>query len=146
MKFSKIFSNAPLRLRSGVLLYGPPGCGKTHVVAVAAAACSLRLISVKGPELLNKYIGASEQGVRFLYSLRVVFNHGEVSKVKKLLLLCIFVQVRDIFAKAAAAAPCILFFDEFDAIAPKRGHDNTGVTDRVVNQVCNSPCPVFLMH
>ena len=57
-----------------------------------------------------------------------------------------FVQVRDIFAKAAAAAPCILFFDEFDAIAPKRGHDNTGVTDRVVNQVCNSPFPVFLMH
>lgn len=45
-------------------------------------------------------------------------------------------QVRDIFAKASAAAPCILFFDEFDAIAPKRGHDNTGVTDRVVNQVC----------
>lgn len=44
-------------------------------------------------------------------------------------------QVRDIFAKATAAAPCLLFFDEFDSIAPKRGHDNTGVTDRVVNQV-----------
>lgn len=43
-------------------------------------------------------------------------------------------QVRDLFAKAAAAAPCLLFFDEFDSIAPKRGHDNTGVTDRVVNQ------------
>ncbi|KAJ0081827.1 hypothetical protein Patl1_11770 [Pistacia atlantica] len=43
-------------------------------------------------------------------------------------------QVRDIFSKAAAAAPCLLFFDEFDSIAPKRGHDNTGVTDRVVNQ------------
>lgn len=44
-------------------------------------------------------------------------------------------QVRDLFSKAAAAAPCLLFFDEFDSIAPKRGHDNTGVTDRVVNQV-----------
>lgn len=44
-------------------------------------------------------------------------------------------QVRDIFSKAASAAPCLLFFDEFDSIAPKRGHDNTGVTDRVVNQV-----------
>ena len=44
-------------------------------------------------------------------------------------------QVRDIFSKATAASPCILFFDEFDSIAPKRGHDNTGVTDRVVNQV-----------
>ncbi|XP_077232487.1 peroxisome 1 isoform X2 [Tasmannia lanceolata] len=103
-KFPKIFAHAPLRLRSNVLLYGPPGCGKTHIVGAAAAACSLRFISVKGPELLNKYIGASEQAVR------------------------------DIFSKAAAAAPCLLFFDEFDSIAPKRGHDNTGVTDRVVNQ------------
>lgn len=103
-KFPDIFAQAPLRLRSNVLLYGPPGCGKTHIVGAAAAACSLRFISVKGPELLNKYIGASEQAVR------------------------------DIFSKAAAAAPCLLFFDEFDSIAPKRGHDNTGVTDRVVNQ------------
>ncbi|XP_048335123.2 peroxisomal ATPase PEX1 isoform X2 [Ziziphus jujuba] len=103
-KFPNIFAQAPLRLRSNVLLYGPPGCGKTHIVGAAAAACSLRFISIKGPELLNKYIGASEQAVR------------------------------DIFSKAAAAAPCLLFFDEFDSIAPKRGHDNTGVTDRVVNQ------------
>ncbi|KAF5736234.1 putative peroxisome biogenesis factor [Tripterygium wilfordii] len=103
-KFPNIFAQAPLRLRSNVLLYGPPGCGKTHIVGAAAAACSLRFISVKGPELLNKYIGASEQAVR------------------------------DIFSKAANAAPCLLFFDEFDSIAPKRGHDNTGVTDRVVNQ------------
>ncbi|XP_076917911.1 peroxisomal ATPase PEX1-like [Bidens hawaiensis] len=103
-KFPTIFSQAPLRMRSNVLLYGPPGCGKTHIVGAAAAACSLRFISIKGPELLNKYIGASEQAVR------------------------------DIFSKAAAAAPCLLFFDEFDSIAPKRGHDNTGVTDRVVNQ------------
>ncbi|XP_062096210.1 peroxisomal ATPase PEX1 isoform X2 [Humulus lupulus] len=103
-KFPNIFAHAPLRLRSNVLLYGPPGCGKTHIVGAAASACSLRFISVKGPELLNKYIGASEQAVR------------------------------DIFSKAAAAAPCLLFFDEFDSIAPKRGHDNTGVTDRVVNQ------------
>ena len=58
---------APLRLRTGVLLYGPPGCGKTHVVAAAAAACQLRLISVKGPEVLNKYIGASEAAVRDLF-------------------------------------------------------------------------------
>ncbi|XP_043700585.1 peroxisome biogenesis protein 1 isoform X2 [Telopea speciosissima] len=104
-KFPNIFAQAPLRLRSNVLLYGPPGCGKTHIVGAAAAACSLRFISVKGPELLNKYIGASEQAVR------------------------------DIFSKASAAAPCLLFFDEFDSIAPKRGHDNTGVTDRVVNQL-----------
>ncbi|KAJ3678322.1 hypothetical protein LUZ60_002125 [Juncus effusus] len=104
-KFPDIFAQSPLRLRSNILLYGPPGCGKTHIVGAAASASSLRFISVKGPELLNKYIGASEQAVR------------------------------DLFAKAAASAPCLLFFDEFDSIAPKRGHDNTGVTDRVVNQL-----------
>jgi peroxin-1 len=98
-------ASAPLRLRTGVLLYGPPGCGKTHAVSCAAAATGMRFISVKGPELLNKYIGASEAAVR------------------------------ELFQRASAAAPCILFFDEFDAIAPPRGHDSTGVTDRVVNQL-----------
>ncbi len=63
-KFPSLFASAPLRLRSGVLLYGPPGCGKTHIVGAAAVACGLRFIGVKGPELLNKYIGASEQSVR----------------------------------------------------------------------------------
>ncbi len=58
---------APLRLRTGVLLYGPPGCGKTHVVAAAVAAAGLRFVSVKGPELLNKYIGASEAAVRDIF-------------------------------------------------------------------------------
>lgn len=55
--------------------------------------------------------------------------------INKILNVSYTVQVRDLFSKAAAAAPCLLFFDEFDSIAPKRGHDNTGVTDRVVNQV-----------
>jgi peroxin-1 len=50
-------------LLSNILLYGPPGCGKTHIARAAAAPCSLRFISVKGPELLNKYIGSSEQSV-----------------------------------------------------------------------------------
>ncbi|CAM0911659.1 unnamed protein product [Alopecurus aequalis] len=103
-KYPNVFTKAPVRLRSNVLLYGPPGCGKTHIVRAAAAACSLRFISVKGPELLNKYIGSSEQ------------------------------SVRDFFAKAAAAAPCLLFFDEFDSIAPQRGTHSAGVSDRVVNQ------------
>ncbi|KAF6257629.1 P-loop containing nucleoside triphosphate hydrolase protein [Scenedesmus sp. NREL 46B-D3] len=104
-KYGQLLAAAPLRLRTGLLLFGPPGCGKTHVVAAAVAATGARLISVKGPELLNKYIGQSEAAVR------------------------------ELFARAAAAAPCVLFFDEFDAIAPPRGHDSTGVTDRVVNQL-----------
>lgn len=77
-KFPNIFSKAPLRLRSNVLLYGPPGCGKTHIVGAAAAAYSLRFISVKGPELLNKYIGASEQAVSLIsfrpYNYSIVLN------------------------------------------------------------------------
>ena len=105
LKYPRLVAGAPLRLRSGALLYGPPGCGKTHVVAAAVAATGVRCITVSGPELLNKYIGASEAAVR------------------------------DVFRRAAAAAPSVLFFDEFDAIAPQRGHDNTGVTDRVVNQL-----------
>lgn len=102
---ARLVARAPLRLRTGLLLYGPPGCGKTHAVKCAAQAVGARLLSVKGPELLNKYIGASEAAVR------------------------------DLFSRAAAAAPCALFFDEFDALAPPRGHDSTGVTDRVVNQL-----------
>ncbi|KAJ8920838.1 hypothetical protein NQ315_015630 [Exocentrus adspersus] len=104
-QYPNIFAKAPLRLQSGLLLYGPPGTGKTVLAAAAAKQCGLRLISIKGPELLSKYIGASEQAVR------------------------------DIFQKAQSARPCILFFDEFDSLAPRRGHDNTGVTDRVVNQL-----------
>ncbi|OXV10992.1 hypothetical protein Egran_01254 [Elaphomyces granulatus] len=104
-KYAPIFAQCPLRLRSGLLLYGFPGCGKTLLASAVAGECGLNFISVKGPEILNKYIGASEK------------------------------SVRDLFERAVAARPCILFFDEFDSIAPKRGHDSTGVTDRVVNQL-----------
>ncbi|EAU91532.2 peroxisome biogenesis factor 1 [Coprinopsis cinerea okayama7 len=104
-KYGPIFSQSPLRLRSGLLLYGYPGCGKTLLASAVAKECGLNFISVKGPEILNKYIGASEK------------------------------SVRDLFERASAAKPCVLFFDEFDSIAPKRGHDSTGVTDRVVNQL-----------
>ncbi|WFC94586.1 Peroxisome biosynthesis protein pex1 [Malassezia brasiliensis] len=104
-KYAAIFANCPLRLRSGLLLYGYPGCGKTLLASAVAKECGLHFISVKGPEILNKYIGASEK------------------------------SVRDLFDRAQAAKPCVLFFDEFDSIAPKRGHDSTGVTDRVVNQM-----------
>lgn len=86
-------------------MYGFPGCGKTLLASAVAKECGLNFISVKGPEILNKYIGASEK------------------------------SVRDLFERAQAARPCVLFFDEFDSIAPKRGHDSTGVTDRVVNQM-----------
>ncbi|CEP16460.1 hypothetical protein [Parasitella parasitica] len=100
-KYAAVFAQCPLRLRSGLLLYGYPGCGKTLLASAVAKECGLNFISVKGPEILNKYIGASEK------------------------------SVRDLFERAQAAKPCVLFFDEFDSIAPR----STGVTDRVVNQM-----------
>ena len=103
--FAPLFSRAPIKLPSGVCLFGPPGCGKTLLAGAVANECGLNFISVKGPEILNKYIGGSEE------------------------------NVRNLFARAAAAAPSILFFDEFDSVAPRRGADSTGVTDRVVNQL-----------
>ncbi|CAM9343475.1 unnamed protein product [Scytosiphon promiscuus] len=108
VKYGRLFEATPTRLPTGALLYGPPGCGKTLLAGAVAAECGLNFISVKGPEVLDKYIGASEQAIRSL------------------------------FARAASAAPCVLFFDEFEAVAPRRGNDNTGVrlvTDRVVNQL-----------
>ncbi len=79
-----------LRHLNSLLLYGYPGCGKTLLASAVAKECGLNFISVKGPEILNKYIGASEKAVR------------------------------DLFERASAAKPCVLFFDEFDSIAPKR--------------------------
>uniref|UniRef100_A0A1B0D0U3 Peroxisomal ATPase PEX1 n=1 Tax=Phlebotomus papatasi TaxID=29031 RepID=A0A1B0D0U3_PHLPP len=104
-KYTSIFAESPLRNQAGVLLFGPPGVGKTFLMAQIAKAWHLRMISVKGPELLAKYIGQSEE------------------------------NVRQLFDRARSARPCVLFFDEFDSLAPRRGHDSTGVTDRVVNQL-----------
>ncbi|XP_041960772.1 peroxisome assembly factor 2 isoform X1 [Alosa sapidissima] len=93
--------------RSGLLLYGPPGTGKTLLAKAVATECSLTFLSVKGPELLNMYVGQSEE------------------------------NVREVFASARGAAPCIIFFDELDSLAPNRGRsgDSGGVMDRVVSQL-----------
>ncbi|XP_018511083.2 LOW QUALITY PROTEIN: peroxisome biogenesis protein 6 [Brassica rapa] len=102
-----LFSSG-LRKRSGVLLYGPPGTGKTLLAKAVATECSLNFMSVKGPELINMYIGESEK------------------------------NVRDIFEKARSARPCVIFFDdEIDSLAPARGAsgDSGGVMDRVVSQM-----------
>nr|CAN13170.1 peroxisomal biogenesis factor 6 [Sus scrofa] len=93
--------------RSGLLLHGPPGTGKTLLAKAVATECSLTFLSVKGPELINMYVGQSEE------------------------------NVREVFARARAAAPCIIFFDELDSLAPSRGRsgDSGGVMDRVVSQL-----------
>jgi len=92
----------------GVLFYGPPGCGKTLLAKAIAHECQANFISIKGPELLTMWFGESEA------------------------------NVREVFNKARAAAPCVLFFDELDSIAVSRGNsvgDAGGASDRVINQV-----------
>ncbi|KAK8785451.1 hypothetical protein V5799_008184 [Amblyomma americanum] len=92
---------------AGVLLYGPPGTGKTLLAKAVATECALSFLSVKGPELINMYVGQSEE------------------------------NVRAVFARARSAAPCVIFFDELDSLAPNRGRsgDSGGVMDRVVSQL-----------
>ena len=105
--YSKAVSTcAALGLKqSGILMYGPPGVGKTLLAKAVATECSMSFISVKGPELLNMYVGQSEE------------------------------NVREIFKRAQEAEPCIVFFDELDSLAPARGQsgDSGGVMDRVVS-------------
>lgn len=92
----------------GVLFYGPPGCGKTLLAKAVANECSANFISIKGPQLLTMWFGESEA------------------------------NVRDVFDKARAASPCVLFFDQLDSIAVARGGhggDAGGASDRVINQL-----------
>ncbi|XP_032685797.1 peroxisome assembly factor 2 isoform X2 [Odontomachus brunneus] len=93
--------------QSGLLLYGPPGTGKTLLAKAVATEYQMHFLSVKGPEVLNMYVGQSEK------------------------------NVREIFERARASAPCIIFFDELDSLAPNRGRsgDSGGVMDRVVSQL-----------
>ena len=106
LKHPELFASG-VRQRSGVLFYGPPGTGKTLLAKAVATECNCNFISVKGPELLNMYIGESER------------------------------NVRQVFERARAAKPCVLFFDEIDSLAPARGKgsDSGGVMDRVVSQL-----------
>lgn len=96
-----------MKKRSGILLYGPPGTGKTLLAKAVATSCAANFLSVKGPELLNMYIGESEA------------------------------NVRRVFEKARDASPCVIFMDELDSVAPKRGNqgDSGGVMDRIVSQL-----------
>lgn len=105
VKYSFIYKRSPVSVPRGFLLFGYPGCGKSCLVPAIANECGFNLVTCKGPELLDKFIGASE------------------------------LKVRQLFEKAYAAAPSILFLDEFESLAPRRGSDHTGVTDRVVNQL-----------
>lgn len=115
----ELFTSLGLHAAGGVLLYGPPGCGKTLLARAVASESGANFISVKGPELLSKYVGDSE------------------------------LAVRKLFARARCSAPCVIFFDELDALAPRRGggsggaesggaggrSDSSGASERVVNML-----------
>jgi len=104
LKYRDLFERAKTRPAKGILLHGAPGTGKTLVAKALARESDLNFISIKGPEILSKWVGESERGVR------------------------------EVFHKAKQAAPCILFFDEIDSLAPRRGGDRGAVADRVISQ------------
>ncbi|KAK1782845.1 P-loop containing nucleoside triphosphate hydrolase protein [Copromyces sp. CBS 386.78] len=103
IKRPELFTKVGIKPAAGILLWGPPGCGKTLVAKAVANESKANFISIKGPELLNKYVGESERAVRQL------------------------------FARAKSSAPCILFFDEMDALVPKRDDSLSDASARVVN-------------
>jgi transitional endoplasmic reticulum ATPase len=108
MKYGDLFRSFHLSPPKGLLLSGPPGCGKTLIAKALASETEVNFISVKGPELMSMYVGESERGVR------------------------------EVFHKARQAAPCIVFFDEIDAMASTRGgggHQDAGVGGRVLSQL-----------
>jgi len=106
LKYHGLFVHSDATPPKGILLYGPPGTGKTLMAKAAAHESEANFISIKGPELLSKWVGESEKGVR------------------------------EIFRKARQASPCIVFFDEIDAIAPTRGlGSDSHVTERVISQL-----------
>ena len=106
LKNPDIFTRMGIKAPKGILLYGPPGTGKTLLAKAVATESEANFISVKGPELLNKYVGESEKGVR------------------------------DIFRKAKQVAPSIIFFDEIDSIGSARGSSDTAkVREGVINQI-----------
>ena len=106
LQYGDLFDAAGVRPLKGILLSGPPGCGKTLLAQAAASATLVNFISVKGPALLSKYVGESERAVR------------------------------EVFRKAKQAAPCLAFFDEIDALVPRRGGgaSEAHVSERVVGQ------------
>ncbi|NMC08274.1 MAG: CDC48 family AAA ATPase, partial [Candidatus Lokiarchaeota archaeon] len=106
LKNPGLFEKAGIREPSGVLLYGPPGCGKTMLAKAVATESEANFITIKGPEVFSKFVGESEKAIR------------------------------EVFRKARTAAPSIIYFDELDAIAPRRGGEfGSQVYENIVNQI-----------
>ena len=104
-RLQQLFEKAGIKPSKGILLYGPPGTGKTLLAKAVATEANANFISIKGPELISKWVGESEK------------------------------RIREIFKKARQVAPAIIFFDEFDSISKSRGLSLNDSTERVVNQL-----------
>src|SRR5437773_1282186 len=107
IKKPEAFTRVGIRPPKGILLFGPPGCGKTMLARAVATESEANFISIKGPELFSKWVGESEKGIR------------------------------EVFKKGRSAAPSIVFFDELDSVAPRRGSDlgDSGASERVISQL-----------
>ncbi|MBO8174353.1 MAG: CDC48 family AAA ATPase [Thermococcus sp.] len=105
LKYPEAFQALGINPPKGILLYGPPGTGKTLLAKAVATESEANFIGIRGPEVLSKWVGESEK------------------------------NIREIFRKARQAAPTVIFIDEIDAIAPRRGTDVNRVTDRLINQL-----------
>jgi peroxin-1 len=176
--FKRLYEQSPVRLPRAIMLFGPPGCGKTHIAKTigielfgnthvhdlqslfssSSSSASTRESSqqaghvmnellnesnfyyIKGPQLLNKYIGASEKMIRDLFQSAMKGGGGRGGGVSK----CSASQSQSQSQSQkgegrskgrAKNQNVLIFFDEFEALAPRRGRDNTGITDRIVNQL-----------
>ena len=117
MKYPTLYTKLGHRMPRGILLHGPSGTGKTLLAKAVATESEANFISVRGPELLSKWVGESERGVR------------------------------EIFRRARQASPCVIFFDEIDSIAPIRGvGGETAVTERVVSQLLTELDGIESLH
>jgi len=107
IKNPELFERMGIRPPKGILLYGPPGCGKTLLARAVATESEANFVSIKGPEIFSKWVGESEKAIR------------------------------EVFRKARMASPAVIFFDEFDSLVPRRGmgFSNSGVTERVISQL-----------
>jgi transitional endoplasmic reticulum ATPase len=107
LKNPEVFSRMGIRPPKGILLYGPPGCGKTLLARAVATESEANFITIKGPEIFSKWVGESEKAIR------------------------------EVFRKARMASPTVIFFDEFESLVPGRGmgYADSGVTERVISQL-----------
>jgi transitional endoplasmic reticulum ATPase len=107
LKNPQVFRRMGIRPPKGILLFGPPGCGKTLLAMAVATECEANFVTIKGPEVFSKWVGESEKAIR------------------------------EVFRKARMASPAVIFFDEFDSLVPRRGlgYADSGVTERVISQL-----------